>query len=317
MPELLDQLAEILTSTGYYAAAVRLTTPLLLTAIGSVFCERAGVLNIATEGMMLVGAMTAVVAAFYLGNPWLATIVAMLAASLIALVFAVFVVNIGTDQIVTAVALNLGAFGATSLIFRQIFGPMSRTPEITGLPTWPIPGLSQLPFFGEVFFRQSPLVYLAFICVPIAHFVMFYTTWGLKIRAVGESPRVGDTVGLNVLLIRYTTLSFAGLMAGLSGAFLSIGQTTIFQEGMTAGRGFIAYTAIVFGKWTPLGTATGTLIFGFADALQLRIQAFGIAIPYQFALMIPYLVTIAAIVFAAGRVAWPAAYAIPYRRGEH
>lgn len=315
--ELLSQLAEILTSPGFYAAAVRLTTPLLLTAMGAIFCERAGVLNIATEGWMLIGAMTGVVVAYYSGNPWVGVLAAMFAALLAALIFAVFVVHIGTDQIVTGVALNLGALGATSLIFRQIFGPMSRTPEINGLPLWSLPGLSRIPWGGEILFNQSPLVYLAFIAVPITHFIMFRTTWGLQIRAVGESPQVGDTVGVDAFRIRYITILYAGLMAGLSGAFLSLGQTTIFQEGMTAGRGYIAYTAIVFGKWTPVGTMLGTLIFGLADAFQLRVQALGIGIPYQFALMIPYVLTIVAIIFAVGRTAWPAAYSLPYRRGGH
>ncbi|MFN8457066.1 MAG: ABC transporter permease [Anaerolineae bacterium] len=312
--ELLSQLAEIFTSPGFYAAAIRLTTPLLLTAMGALLCERAGVLTIATEGWMLSGAMTGVVVSYYSGNPWIGALAAMLAALVAAFIFAVFVIDIGTDQIVTGVALNLGALGATSLIFRQIFGPMSRTPTITGLPTWPLPGLSQIPLLGEVLFDQSPLVYVAFLLIPITHFIMFQTTWGLQIRAVGESPRVGDTVGVNIFRVRYLTILYAGLLAGLSGAFLSLGQTTIFQEGMTAGRGYIAYTAIVFGKWTPLGTSIGAMIFGLADAFQLRVQALGIGLPYQFALMIPYILTIVAIVVAVGRTAWPAAYSLTYRR---
>lgn len=316
MADLLSQFAFIFTSPDFYAAVFRLTTPILLVAMGSILCERAGIMNIATEGFMLMGAMAAVVVTYYLGSPWLGALGAMLAAMVLSILFAVFVVIIGTDHIVTAVALNVLSLGATSLIFRRIFGAMSTTPDITGLPIWRIPLLGDLPVLGNILFNQSPLVYLAFLSVPIANFFMFRTKWGLNIRAVGETPRAADTVGLSVYRIRFYTILVSGLVAGLAGAFLSIGQTTIFQEGMTAGRGYIAYTAIVFGKWNPLGALAGAVIFGFADALQLRIQALGMGIPYQFALMIPYFFTILAIVFAVGRVSWSAAYGQPYRRVE-
>jgi len=314
LSEILSQLSEILLTTTFFAAALRMTTPILLVAMGSIFCERAGVMTIAYEGFMLLGAMTAVVATYFIGNPWLGALCAMLAGMLLSTVFAYFVVIIGTHQIVTAVALNIFSFGATSLIFRRIFGAMSHTPDITGLSIWRIPVLGDIPIIGEIFFRQSPLVYLAFLFVPIAHFFMFHTKWGLNIRAVGEAPRAADTVGLNVFCIRFTATMLSGLICGLAGAFLSIGQTTIFQEGMTAGRGYIAYTTMIFGNWKPLGTFLGTLLFGVADAIQLRIQALGLDIPYQFALMIPYVATILAIVFAIGRDITPAAYGQTYRR---
>jgi len=314
MIDFLSLILNIFTSTGFYTAALRMTTPLLLAAMGSIFCERAGIMNIALEGWMLIGAMTAVVATYFTGNPWLGALAAILVGIVTALIFAVFTIDIGTDQIVTAVAMNILALGATSLIFRRIFGAMSAPPEIVGLPTWNIPWLSSIPFIGEVFFKQSPLVYLAFLLVPITNFIMFHTTFGLKVRAIGESPVAAETVGINPFRIRYITLLLAGALAGLSGAFLSIGQMTLFQEGMTAGRGFIAYTAVVFGRWMPVGTMFGTLIFGIADALQLRLQAIGMGIPYQFSLMIPYLLTIAALVLAVKRTAWPAAYGVSFSR---
>jgi ABC-type uncharacterized transport system permease subunit len=314
MPEIFSQLLALFASPEFYAAGIRLTTPLLLAAIGSLFCERAGIMNIALEGWMLFGAMTGLASAFYLGGPWQGLLVAAITGLLVGLVFALFVVTIGTDQIVTAVAMNILAFGATSLVYRRLFGQESMALPVDRIPDWPIPWLSQVPVLGDIFFNQLPLVYLAFALVPISHFVMFHTTWGLKVRAVGESPRAADSVGVNVVAVRYTTLMLAGMLAAMGGAFLSIGQTTIFQEGMTGGRGYIAYTAIVFGRWTPVGTLIGTLVFGFADAFQLRVQALGLGIPYQFALMIPYLLTIAAVVFAVGRTIWPAAYGIPYRR---
>lgn len=316
MLDLLNQIFVIFANPDFYAAAIRLTTPILLAAMGSIFCERAGIMNIASEGWMLIGAMTAVTATYYLGNPWLGLLVAGLVALLAASIFAFFVVRVGTDHIVTGVALNLFSLGLTSLIFRRLFGPMSKALDITGLPTWHIPVLGDLPILGRIFFNQSPLVYLAFLCVPFVHFIMFNTRWGLNVRAAGESPRAVDSVGENLFGIRIGTILIAGLMAGLAGAFLSIGQTTIFQEGMTAGRGYIMYTAIIFGKWLPKGVLVGALIFGAADALQLRIQAIGSILPYQFALMIPYLFTIAAIVITVGKVAWPAAYGQSYRRED-
>jgi ABC-type uncharacterized transport system permease subunit len=317
MLEILKFIPQVLTSPDFYAAGIRLTTPILLVAMGALFCERAGVMNIATEGFMLAGAMTAVIATYYTGSPWLGVVAAMLAGALLSVVFAYCVVSIGTHQIVTAVALNILAFGATSIIFRRVFGPMSTSPKISGLPLWRIPVLSDIPVIGDILFNQSPLTYLAFLLVPVAHFVMFRTCWGLGVRAVGETPRAADTAGVNVYRIRRNTILLSGFVAGLAGAFLSIGQTTIFQEGMTSGRGYIAYTAIVFGKWLPVNTMIGTLIFGFADALQLRIQTLGANVPYQFALMIPYVLTILAIVLAVGRVSWPAAYGQTYNRQAH
>jgi general nucleoside transport system permease protein len=317
MIEIINFIPEILTSPEYYAAAIRMTTPILLVAMGAIFSERAGVMNIATEGFMLMGTMTAVVATNFLINPWFGVLVAMLTGLLMSAIFAYFVINIGTHQIVTAVAMNIFTLGATSIIFRRIFGAMSTTPDITGLPIWRIPILADIPIIGRIFFNHSPLVYLAFLLVPVAHFFMFHTKWGLNIRAVGEVPKAADTVGIDVFKVRWATIMVSGLVSGLAGAFLSLGQTTIFQEGMTAGRGYIAYTAIVFGKWLPLNTMLGTIIFGFADALQLRIQTLGADVPYQFAMMIPYVLTILAIVFAVGRSAWPAGYGQNYFRDDH
>lgn len=317
MIEIINFIPEILISPEYYAAAIRMTTPILLVAMGAIFSERAGVMNIATEGFMLMGAMTAVVATNFLVSPWFGVLAAMLTGFLMSIIFAYFVINIGTHQIVTAVAMNIFTLGATSIIFRRIFGAMSTTPDITGLPVWRIPILADIPIVGKIFFNHSPLVYLAFLCVPIAYFFMFHTKWGLNIRAVGEVPKAADTVGIDVFKVRWVTILLSGLVSGLAGAFLSVGQTTIFQEGMTAGRGYIAYTAIVFGKWLPLNTMFGTIIFGFADALQLRVQTLGADVPYQFAMMIPYVLTILAIVFAVGRTAWPAGYGQNYFRDDH
>jgi ABC-type uncharacterized transport system permease subunit len=189
--------------------------------------------------------------------------------------------------------------------------------QVPRLSEWDIPLLSQLPIIGPIFFQQMPLAYVGLALLPITQFVLFRTSWGLNIRAVGEHPHAADTLGINVFWVRYVTILYTGLMAGLGGAFLSIGQLGTFVDGMTAGRGFIAYTAIVFGKWTPIGTFLGCLLFGAADALQLRIQALNLGfIPYQALIAMPYILTLLILIFVVGRASWPAAYGLPFRREE-
>jgi len=183
------------------------------------------------------------------------------------------------------------------------------------IPIWKIPGLADLPVVGPVLFAHLPFVYLVFLLAGAIAFVFYRTTWGLAIRAVGEHPRAAETVGINVIRVRYLTLVWSGLLAAVGGAILSIGYLNTFQEGMTAGRGFIAFSAIIFGRYTPLGTLLASLLFGFTDALQLRIQAFGILIPYQFLVVLPYIVTLLAL-FVAGRSKGPAASGAPYVPGE-
>ena len=310
---------------GLLFATIRLSTPLLFAAIGGLLNERAGVINIALEGKMLLGALVAFLISYSTGSPWLGMLAAMAAGALIALLFAYVTVTLGADQIVTAVAINLMMLGLTGVIFRMFKGVVSGSVSAPTFPVWEVPVLSSLPFFGSLFFDHLPLVYIAFLLVPITHFVFFRTTWGLAIRSVGEHPRAADTLGIKVHLVRYLTVLWGGAMAAVGGAVLSIGHNSTFIENMTAGRGFIAFSAIVFGKWTPIGTMLASLLFGFADALQLRIQsgilaplygAVGIEeIPYQFAVMMPYVVTLLALFFI-GRMHWPSAAAIPYRREE-
>jgi ABC-type uncharacterized transport system permease subunit len=306
-------------------ATIRLTTPLLLAAVGGLFNERAGVINIALEGQMLLGALVGFLVAFLSGSPWLGLGVAMLAGALVALLFAYVTVTLGADQIVTAVAINLIMIGFTGVIFRLFKADHRGSVSAPSFGDWKIPLLSDLPFLGPLFFDHLPLVYLAFLLIPLAHFVLYRTTWGLSVRAVGEHPRAADTLGVKVHRVRYLTLVWSGAMAAAGGVVLSIGHNTTFIENMTAGRGFIAFSAIVFGKWTPLGTMLASLLFGFADAFQLRLQAgilapffnlWGIQeIPYQFPVMLPYLVTLIALFFI-GKMHWPAAAAVPYSREE-
>ncbi len=310
---------------GLLNATIRLTTPLLLAAMGGLFCERSGVINIALEGKMLLGALVGFIVAFATGSPWLGLLAAMLAGIIVALLFAYVTVTLGADQIVTAVAVNLMMVGLTGVIFRLLKTAHSGSISAPSFQNWPIPVLSDIPLIGPLFFNHLPLVYGAFLLIPIAHFVLYRTTWGLSVRAVGEHPRAADTLGVKVLRVRYLSILWSGAMAAAGGVVLSIGHNSTFIENMTAGRGFIAFSAIVFGKWTAIGTALASLLFGFTDAFQLRMQA-GILNPlfdllgieevaYQFPVMLPYVVTLVALFFT-GKTFWPAAAAIPYHREE-
>jgi general nucleoside transport system permease protein len=302
-------------------ATLRLTTPLLFAAMGGLFSERAGVINIALEGKMLLGALVGFMIAYSTGNPWLGLLGAMLAGAILALLFAYVTVTLGADQIVTAVAINLMMIGLTGVVFRLMKAANSGSLSAPTFLLWDIPLLSSIPVIGPLFFSHLPLVYLAFLLVPLASFSLYRTTWGLAVRAVGEHPRAADTLGVNVPRVRYLCIIWSGMIAAIGGVVLSIGFNSTFVEGMTAGRGFIAFSAIVFGKWTPGGTLVAALLFGFADAFQLRIQSGILApwglpeIPYQLPVMLPYIVTLVALFFT-GKMHWPAAAAIPYKREE-
>lgn len=315
---MLQQLIEIFTNVEFYAAILRVTTPLLLASMGGLLAERTGVVTFGMEGMMLMGAIGGVVGSYLSGSVWGGLGLAILFGVLIALAFALMSVTIGANQIVSAVALNIGALGLSSALFVMVFqgteGVVETVITVPSMNEWEIPLLSKIPIIGPIFFDQLPLVYLGLVLVPLMWFILYRTTWGLKIRAVGEHPHAADTVGISVAQVRYLTLIWTGAMAGLGGAFLSIGQLNSFQENMSAGRGFIAYTAIVFGKWEPVNIFLGTLLFGAADALQLRIQALNLAIPYQFLVAFPYVITMIVLIFFVGKATWPASYGTSFKR---
>ncbi len=312
---MLETLGQVLWSGDLVYATLRLTTPLLFAALGGLMCERAGVLNIGLEGMMLGGALTAYVVALRTGNPWLGILAALVVGAATGLLFAVVVVTFRANQIVSAVGLNILMLGLTGVALRAAVGLSTGQSPAPTIPIWKIPGLADLPLIGPVLFAHLPFVYLVFLLAGAMAFIFYRTTWGLAIRAVGENPRAAETVGIDVIRVRYVTLVWSGVFAAVGGAMLSIGYLNTFQEGLTAGRGFIAFSAIIFGRYTPLGTMLASLLFGFTDALQLRIQAFGILIPYQFLVVLPYSVTLLAL-FVAGRSKGPAASGVPYVPGE-
>ncbi|HZK29087.1 MAG TPA: ABC transporter permease [Clostridia bacterium] len=297
---------------NFLATTMRLATPTLLAGLGLVFSERAGIVNIGTEGLMLIGALSGVMGSLYTGNVWLGTLVSIVVTVLFAGVFAFFTVIIKADQTVIGTGMNLLASGLTITVNRAVFGANTSPPKIDRFDITPIPLLSKIPYIGEIFFRHQIPIYLAFLLVPVAQFMMFRSNTGLKVRSVGENPKACDTVGIRVGMTRFVAVLFSGVMAGFAGAFVSMGQLSFFTEGMIAGGGFIALAAVVFGNYTPVGVMLASLVFGASNTLMYRLQALATGFPSQFPQMIPYVITIIALCIFSRKSNKPAGSAIPY-----
>lgn len=297
---------------NFLQTAVRLATPTLIAGLGLVFSERAGIVNIGTEGLMLIGALTGVMGSLYTGNVWLGTLIAIAITVLFAAVFAFFTVVVKADQTVIGTGLNLLASGLTITVNRAVFGANTSPPNIDTFRTTPIPLLSKIPFIGEILFRHQIPIYIAFLLVPVAQFMMFRSNTGLIVRSVGENPKACDTVGIRVTMTRFLAILYSGVMAGFAGAFISMGQLSFFTEGMVAGGGFIALAAVVFGNYTPVGVMLASLVFGASNSLMYRLQALSTGFPSQFPLMIPYIITIVSLCFVSRKSNKPAGSAIPY-----
>ncbi len=294
------------------AAALRMATPLILTSMGGIFAERSGVINIGLEGMMLVGAFTGMLTSYFTGQPWLGLIGALLAGALMGLVHAVASVTYKVNQVVSGTAINIFAGGVTVFLLRWIFDVAGTSPAVSRLPVVTIPLINRIPLIGPIFGTHNIMVYMALIIVVLVHIFLFRTVWGLRLRSVGEHPKAADTVGINVFLTRYLAVIVSGAMAGLGGAYLSIAHLSRFGDQMTAGRGFIALAAMIFGKWTPFGALGASLLFGFANAVQMRLQELGI--PSQFVQMVPYILTMVALAGFIGRATPPKAIGKPYEK---
>lgn len=292
-------------------AALRMATPLILASLGGLFSERSGVVNIALEGIMLTGAFASIVATYYTGSPWAGVFAGVLAGVLISLIHAVVSIVFKADQIVSGVAINLLAMGLTQFLTWIIWGSSANSPPVQGMSHWALP-LGWGPVargVNAIIGHYPPLVYVALVLVAASHVVLFKTPFGLRLRATGEHPEAVDTLGVSVWVMRFSGVLISGALAGLGGAFLAL-NTHQFVKNMSAGRGFIALAAMIFGKWNPVGALAACLLFGYAEAVQMGLQ--GQAIPTQFVQMIPYLLTMIALVGVIGRARPPAASGKPY-----
>jgi simple sugar transport system permease protein len=299
---------------GFLATALRLSVPVVFAAIGGVLSERSGVYNIALEGMILAGAFGAAVGAFFFRGPVAGLLVGAAAGVVTALILAVLGVTLGVNQIVAGIAINLLSLGLTAFLSRVVFGAQANTLSLPGFKPLVVPGLGAIPVVGPVLFGQDVLVYLMYATVAVAWVVLFRTRWGLSVRAVGEHPAAADSAGISVTGVRYACVVASGALAALGGCYLVLSQVFLFSEHMSAGKGFIALAAVILGRWSPVGALAACLLFGFFDALQLRLQFANPGVPYQIFVMLPYLASILALVGLVGRPTPPAAAGIPYRR---
>jgi ABC-type uncharacterized transport system permease subunit len=298
--------------TALAASTVAMAVPLLLAGLGELIAERAGVLNIGVEGMILTGAFVAMATAYWSGSPGFGVAAALGAGAALGALLAFFVVGCNANQVVAGAALNLLALGVTGVAYRAVFGVTGAALTVPALPSWPIPLLHSVPFAGPAFFEQTLLGYSAFLLVPGAALALHQTVPGLKLRMVGENPRAAETQGVQVHRVRAFALIACGLLAGASGSYLAVAYARTFVEGMSAGRGFIALAIVILGRWSPAGVMGAALFFGFATALQFHFQALRLDAPYQFFLILPYLLTLLVLAGYAGRARPPAALGQPY-----
>jgi general nucleoside transport system permease protein len=277
------------------ASAVRQATPLLLAALGGLYSERSGVINIALEGLMLAGAFTAATVTHFSGSPWIGLAAGVGAGMLVALVHGVACIKFKADQVVSGTAINILFVGVPALLSGAFFQSTGATPQL--------PQNQLMPY--------TPIV-LAFVLVPVTWYVLNRTPFGLRLRAVGENPEAADTAGVNVARVRFLAVVLSGALAALGGAYLSIGQSSLFARNMSAGRGFIALAALIFGKWRPVQTMVACLLFGFAEALAIQMQGVS-QIPVQFIQIVPYVLTIVVLAGFIGQSRAPRALGIPYQ----
>jgi ABC-type uncharacterized transport system permease subunit len=313
---MIETLSSGLVWTAFLAATVRLAIPILTAAAGEVVAERSGILNIAVEGMMLVGAFFAVLGSYATGSPWLGMLWGVLAASVVAAIHAYFSITVLADQVVSGAAINIVCLGLTGFLNRLVFGGADKALGVPRFDPVAIPLLSDIPVVGKALFEQTVPAYLSGVLIAVLWVFIWKTTWGLNLRSVGEYPLAAETLGINVFRTRYVATIVGGAFAGFGGAFLSLAILNFFIEQMTNGRGFIALAAVIFGRWNPVGVLAACILFAGADALQITLKTSGIQVPYQLMLMLPYVLTILALAFFAGHPAVPKALYVPYRRAR-
>jgi simple sugar transport system permease protein len=304
---------------GIIHSGIRLATPYLFAALGETISQRSGVLNLGTEGIMLMGAFFGFYVTFVTGNPWLGVLAATIIGMLMGLFMSVVSVTFQAQQGISGIGLSLFGLGVSSMLFKTMLGTVEGVQGFSELNFCLTSRfcLADLPVLGDIFFSHSILTYAAFLMVPIVAYVLNKTTWGLKVRAVGQNPEAADSLGVSVNKMRYAAVMLGSALAGIAGASLSISLLGIFQENMTNGIGYIAVALVYFGGWSPVGVMLGALLFSSVNALQLWVQVLDLPIPSDVAVMLPYVLTIVALAIPFRRSLQPTALTKPYERGEN
>ncbi len=308
---MISDLFTLTVLVGVLHSGIRLAAPYLLAALGETVSQRSGVLDLGVDGIMLMGAFSAFYVVFETDNLWLGVVAALIVGAVMGLLMAIISVTFQAEQGISGIGLYLFGLGLSSLLFRVLIGSVE---GVNGFSDLQIPLLSAIPLLGDILFKHNILVYLSYLMVPAVWFLLEKTTLGLKVRAVGQNPEAADSLGVAVNRMRYFGVIFGAALAGVAGASLSIGTLNVFQENMTNGLGFIAVALVYFGGWRPLGVLAGSLLFATVNALQLWVQVKGVEISSDLAVMLPYLLTIGVLVFAANRIGQPAALNKPFER---
>jgi ABC-type uncharacterized transport system permease subunit len=299
---------------SFLTSTMSMATPIMLAALGELIVEESGIINVGIEGAMLAGAFFALAATYFSGSIALGLGAGMLAAVAIDAIFAMLVVNLAANQVVTGTALNILALGVTGVFYRKLFGVTGKAFMVTPVAKIPLGPLARIPILGPVLFDQNALVYFTFILIPIFWYLISRTRYGLRLRAAGERPEAADALGLGVYRIRWEALIVAGGLTGLAGAYLTLAYANTFVENISAGRGFVALSVVIVGRWNPWGLAAASVLFGGAMALQFGLQALGTVVPYQLFLALPYALTLVVLAGVGGQAAAPSALGEPYRR---
>jgi len=309
----MDEILSTGVIIGILTSAIRLATPYLYAAIGESFAQSSGVVNLGVDGIMLIAAFASFYVVLNTGSIWLGLLAAILAGLVMGLLMSFISVTLKAEQGISGIGLYMFGLGLSSLLFNVLVGTVK---TVTGFQPVKIAVLGDIPYIGEIFFNHSLLVYGAFLLVPVAWWILDKTSWGLMIKSVGQNPAAADSLGVNVDKVRYVSVCIGAMLAGVAGASLSISLLNLFQDNLTAGQGFIAVALVYFGGWKPLGIMGGALLFSTVNAFQLWMQVLGVNIPSDVAVMLPYLLTIAALAVTVNRVRQPAALNKPFERGE-
>jgi general nucleoside transport system permease protein len=299
---------------AFLTSTMSMATPIMLAALGELLVEESGIINVGIEGAMLAGAFFGLAATYFSGSIALGLGAGMASAIALDAIFALLVVNLATNQVVTGTALNILALGVTGVFYRKMFGETGQAFMVTPVSKIPLGPLARIPVLGPVLFDQNALVYFTLILIPIFWYVISRTRYGLRLRAAGERPEAADALGLGVFRIRWQALLAAGALTGLAGAYLTLAYANTFVENISAGRGFVALSVVILGRWNPWGLAAASVLFGAAMALQFGLQALGTVVPYQLFLALPYMLTLVVLAGVGGQASAPSALGEPYRR---